>query len=60
MIALVQQILLQNRQLLSLKDEREQQLLQVEISTIDKKIDQEVYRLYGLTDQEIKVIEGDT
>ncbi|MEK7078661.1 MAG: hypothetical protein AAB929_01195, partial [Patescibacteria group bacterium] len=29
-----------------------------EIEKTDKKIDDEVYRLYGLTEEEIKIVEG--
>lgn len=33
--------------------------LQTEISTTDKEIDQMVYELYGLTEEEIGIVEGD-
>ncbi len=33
------------------------QKLKDEIVKTDKKIDQEIYKLYGLTDEEIKIIE---
>lgn len=36
----------------------EAQTLQDEIDTTDSKIDQLVYKLYGLTDKEIKIVEG--
>ena len=29
-----------------------------EIEKTDKKIDEEVYKLYGLTDEEIKIVEN--
>ena len=29
-----------------------------EIEKTDKKIDEEVYKLYGLTEEEIKIVEG--
>ena len=32
-------------------------LLKEEIEKTDKKIDEEVYKLYGLTEEEIKVVE---
>ena len=32
--------------------------LQNEINTTDEEIDQMVYELYGLTDDEIKIVEG--
>ena len=34
-------------------------LLQRQIDTIDKQIDQLVYQLYGLTDEEIKIVESE-
>ncbi|MFA5649401.1 MAG: N-6 DNA methylase [Bacteroidales bacterium] len=36
----------------------EAQTLQAEIDTTDSKIDQLVYKLYGLTDKEIRIVEG--
>lgn len=33
--------------------------LQTQIAQTDKEIDQMVYRLYGLTEEEIKIVEGD-
>lgn len=32
--------------------------IKTQIETLDKEIDQEVYKLYGLTEDEIKIIEG--
>ena len=32
--------------------------LKVEIEKTDRKIDEEVYKLYGLTDEEIKIVEN--
>jgi hypothetical protein len=32
--------------------------LQTEIEKTDKEIDQMVYKLYGLTEEEIKIVEG--
>ena len=37
---------------------KEAQTLQSEIDTTDKEIDQMVYALYGLTEEEIKVMEN--
>ena len=36
----------------------EAQTLKSEIDKTDKEIDQMVYELYGLTDEEIKIVEG--
>lgn len=40
------------------KKQKELQDLQNEIDKLDREIDQEVYKLYGLTQEEINVIEG--
>ena len=37
---------------------KEAQILKSEINKIDKEIDQMVYQLYGLTEDEIKIVEG--
>lgn len=34
-------------------------MFEKKINMIDKKIDELVYRLYGLTEDEIKIIEGE-
>ena len=58
-IILVDKILALNRELeTSIKDSNESEKLKEEIAQIDRKIDQGVYKLYGLNDAEIKVIEG--
>jgi hypothetical protein len=38
----------------------EQELLQREIDATDAQIDRLVYDLYGLTEEEIKIVEGET
>jgi hypothetical protein len=35
-------------------------MLKRQIETIDKQIDQLVYKLYDLTDEEIKIVESET
>ena len=37
---------------------REKTLIQRQIDATDKQIDQLVYDLYGLTEKEIKIVEG--
>ena len=39
------------------KTEREKSLIQRQIDATDKQIDQLVYELYGLTDEEIRIVE---
>jgi hypothetical protein len=38
----------------------EQELLQREIDATDAQIDRLVYEFYGLTEEEIKIVEGET
>lgn len=58
MISLVDNILYQYKQLSEAKTDFEAKLIQRQIDTIDKQIDQLVYKIYGLTDEEIKIVEG--
>ena len=56
---LVDKILLLNKQLReTTENSNEWQKLKEEIEKTDKLIDQKVYELYGLTDEEIKIVEG--
>ena len=47
-----------NKQLPSAKTPNEQTRLQREIDATDDMIDKLVYELYGLTEEEVKVVEG--
>ena len=38
---------------------RDKKLLQRQIDATDRKIDQMVYELYGLTDTDIRIVESD-
>ena len=58
MVQLVEQMLLLNNQLAEAKTGHEQTLLQRRIDATDRQIDQLVYELYGLTEDEIKIVEG--
>jgi len=40
------------------KTESDKNYLQRKCATLDKQIDELVYQLYGLTEEEIKVVEG--
>jgi hypothetical protein len=42
------------------KTDHDKTVLRRQIDTTDKKIDQLVYELYGLTDDEIKIVEEET
>ena len=57
MVALVTQILELNRYLVQAKTDQERRLVQQEIDATDVRIDALVYELYGLTPEEIAVID---
>ncbi len=49
-----------NKQLAEAKAPQTKTVLQRQIETINKQIDQLVYKLYDLTDEEIKIVESET
>jgi type I restriction-modification system DNA methylase subunit len=55
---LVKKILDFSIKALHVQTPHEQQTLQRQINTLDKEIDKLVYELYGLTEEEIKIVEG--
>ena len=57
---LVEEMLALYKQLAAAKTDHEKSVLQRQIDATDRKIDQLVYELYGLTDKEIQIVEGDT
>lgn len=58
MVSLVDQMLSLNKQLPTTKTDHERTALQRQIDATDRQIDQLVYELYGLTEDEIKIVEG--
>jgi type I restriction-modification system DNA methylase subunit len=59
-VELVDKILFLKEKLDKLSENsNESEKLKEEIDRIDRKIDEEVYKLYGLTDEEIKIVKGD-
>jgi hypothetical protein len=56
-VSLVTHMLTLHEQLSSAKTPPEKQLLQRQIDTTDSQIDALVYELYGLTDDEIRIVE---
>jgi predicted type IV restriction endonuclease len=60
MVNLVDQMLNLNKKLNNANLPQEKTLLQRQIQSTDKQIDQLVYRLYDLTDEEIKIVESET
>ena len=49
-----------NKQLAETKTPDEKTKLERQITATDRQIDQLVYELYGLTDDEIKIVESET
>lgn len=58
MVALVEKMLALHQQLAAAKTPQDATLLQRQIDATDRQIDQLVYQLYGLTDEEIVLVEG--
>ena len=58
MVSLVTQMLDLNKKLQDATLDHEKTLLQRQIEATDAAIDKLVYELYGLTDEEIKIVEG--
>jgi hypothetical protein len=60
MVGLVGRILELHEKLAEAKIERERTVIGHQISATDKQIDNLVYELYGLTDEEIQIVEEAT
>ena len=58
LVALVDQILEHRKQLTLAKTGHDKTVIQRQIDATDRQIDQLVYKLYGLTEEEIKTVEG--
>lgn len=57
-VALVNSMLVLHKQLAAMKSVAQKDILQRQIEATDRQIDQLVYQLYGLTEQEIALVEG--
>ena len=60
LVAFVDTMLKLHKDLQAAKTNHEKSLIQRQINVTDKQIDQLVYALYGLTDEEIKIIEDES
>ncbi len=58
-ITIVKYMIELNTNLLKVKTPQEKTALQRQIAATDKQIDQLVYQLYGLTEEEIRIVEGE-
>jgi len=56
-VLLVDKMLSLNKRLPELKTDHEKTAIQRQIDATDQQIDQLVYELYGLTDEEIRIVE---
>lgn len=60
MVDLVEQMLELNKRLAEAGVPQTREMLKRQIETTDRQIDQLVYELYGLTEEEIKIVEAET
>ena len=58
MVSLVTSMLSLHKKLPLARTDHEKTFLQREIDDTDRRIDELVYKLYGLTEEEIKIVEG--
>ncbi len=58
MVAMVEQMLSLHKRLAAAKAEHDKTVLQRQIDATDHQIDKLVYELYGLTEEEINIVEG--
>lgn len=58
MVELVKRMLGLQKQLVEAKDPQTKTILQRQIEATDRQIDEPVYELYALTEEEIKIVEG--
>jgi hypothetical protein len=58
-VALVESMLEQQKKYHDARMERDKELYERQIRIVDAQIDKLVYELYGLTEEEIEVVEGE-
>lgn len=58
LIVLVNKIMELNKKLVDCKTPKEEKLLKIQIDNVDKQINDKVYELYGLSEEEITIIEN--
>jgi hypothetical protein len=59
MVELVERMLSLHKELAAAKTPAQHTVIQRQIEATDRQIDQLVYELYGLTDEEIKIVEAE-
>jgi len=60
MVTIVERMLDLNKRLPEARTDQEQTMIKRQIAATDKEIDDLVYELYGLTEEERKIVEGIT
>lgn len=60
MVNLVNVMLDLHKHIKDIHSDTQKSILQRQIEATDREIDQLVYELYGLTDEDIKIVEGET
>ena len=58
MVMLVEQMLELHRRQAACRSQSDRELYQRQLDATDREIDKLVYELYGLTEEEIKIVEG--
>jgi hypothetical protein len=58
LVSLVERMLELHKRLPSVRTPQEQEMVKREIESTEGQIDRLVYELYGLTEEEIKIVEG--
>ena len=56
---IVDSIIILNKKLASLGLEREKELIKKQILALEKRIDNIIYKLYGLTEEEVGIVGGE-
>ncbi len=59
MVSFVESLLVMHKQFAASRLPDEKERLQRQIQSTDRQIDKLVYELYGLTEEEIKIVEGE-
>ena len=59
MVTLVERMLALHKQKADVKTDHEKNLVERQIEATDTQIDALVYELYGLTEEEIRIVEGE-
>jgi type I restriction-modification system DNA methylase subunit len=59
-VKLVERMLAMKKELAAVKNDGDEARLELHCAALDREIDQAVYELYGLTEEEIRIVEGES